>query len=102
MLPRRFWFTVPLDRSAKFECRQTSSSWEYLRSHQVKTECKHVTCQPQPDSGIRPQIAQTIVHLGINLLHITTKATLRDAFELALEQTGQSLAAIQPTQRRQP
>jgi len=39
-------------------------------------------------SGIRPQIAQTIVHLGINLLDITTKATLRDAFALALERTG--------------
>jgi rsbT co-antagonist protein RsbR len=39
-------------------------------------------------SGIRPQIAQTIVHLGINLQDITTKATLHDAFELALRQTG--------------
>jgi rsbT co-antagonist protein RsbR len=46
-------------------------------------------------SGIRPQIAQTIVHLGINLLDITTKATLRDAFALALERTGQSLVANQ-------
>jgi rsbT co-antagonist protein RsbR len=44
-------------------------------------------------SGIRPQIAQTIVHLGINLLDITTKATLRDAFALALERTGQSLVS---------
>jgi rsbT co-antagonist protein RsbR len=42
-------------------------------------------------SGIRPQIAQTIVHLGINLLDVTTKATLRDAFALALERTGQEL-----------
>jgi rsbT co-antagonist protein RsbR len=41
-------------------------------------------------SGIRPQIAQTIVHLGIDLLDITTKATLRDAFAVALERTGQS------------
>jgi rsbT co-antagonist protein RsbR len=40
-------------------------------------------------SGIRPQIAQTIVHLGINLLDVTTKATLRDALALALEKTGQ-------------
>lgn len=40
-------------------------------------------------SGIRPQIAQTIVHLGINLLDVTSKATLRDAFALALERTGQ-------------
>jgi len=39
-------------------------------------------------SGIRPQIAQTIVHLGINLSDIVTKATLADAFEIALEKTG--------------
>ena len=39
-------------------------------------------------SGVRPQIAQTIVHLGINLLDITTKATLSDAFALALKRTG--------------
>ena len=42
-------------------------------------------------SGIRPQIAQTIVHLGINLLDVTSKATLRDAFAVALEKTGQRL-----------
>lgn len=42
-------------------------------------------------SGIRPQIAQTIVHLGIDLLHIATKATLCDALALALELTGQSI-----------
>jgi rsbT co-antagonist protein RsbR len=42
-------------------------------------------------SGIRPQIAQTIVHLGINLLDVTTKATLRDAFALALDRSGQQL-----------
>jgi rsbT co-antagonist protein RsbR len=39
-------------------------------------------------SGIRPQIAQTIVHLGINLLDITTKATLADAFAVALARIG--------------
>lgn len=39
-------------------------------------------------SGVRPQIAQTIVHLGINLLDITTKATLSDAFSLALQHSG--------------
>jgi len=39
-------------------------------------------------SGVRPQIAQTIVHLGINLLDITTKATLADAFLVALKKTG--------------
>ena len=31
-------------------------------------------------SGIRPQIAQTIVHLGINLEDVITKARLADAF----------------------
>ena len=39
-------------------------------------------------SGVRPQIAQTIVHLGINLLDVTTKATLADAFLLSLKKTG--------------
>jgi rsbT co-antagonist protein RsbR len=42
-------------------------------------------------SGIRPQIAQTIVHLGVDLQDVTTKATLADAFKLALERTGQSI-----------
>jgi rsbT co-antagonist protein RsbR len=39
-------------------------------------------------SGVRPQIAQTIVHLGINLMDITTKATLAAAFKVALDRTG--------------
>ena len=39
-------------------------------------------------SGIRPQIAQTIVHLGIDLQGITTKATLADALSLALSRSG--------------
>jgi rsbT co-antagonist protein RsbR len=43
-------------------------------------------------SGIRPQIAQTIVHLGVNLADVTTKATLADAFAIALRRTGASLA----------
>jgi rsbT co-antagonist protein RsbR len=42
-------------------------------------------------SGIRPQIAQTIVHLGINLLDVTTKATLSDALAVALERAGQQM-----------
>jgi rsbT co-antagonist protein RsbR len=42
-------------------------------------------------SGIRPQIAQTIVHLGVNLEDVTTKATLADAFVVALERTGTSI-----------
>jgi rsbT co-antagonist protein RsbR len=43
-------------------------------------------------SGVRPQIAQTIVHLGINLLDVTTKATLSDAFALALHRSGFTFA----------
>ncbi|HZF04454.1 MAG TPA: STAS domain-containing protein [Patescibacteria group bacterium] len=39
-------------------------------------------------SGIRPQIAQTIVHLGVDLTAVTTKATLADAFAIALQRTG--------------
>ncbi|HTL61798.1 MAG TPA: STAS domain-containing protein [Nitrospira sp.] len=39
-------------------------------------------------SGIRPQIAQTIVHLGVNLNDIITKATLADAFQVALHRLG--------------
>lgn len=39
-------------------------------------------------SGIRPQIAQTIVHLGIDLQGIASKASLSDALALALEQQG--------------
>jgi rsbT co-antagonist protein RsbR len=39
-------------------------------------------------SGIRPQIAQTIVHLGIDLSSVATKASLADAFALALKRRG--------------
>ena len=42
-------------------------------------------------SGIRPQIAQTIVHLGVSLEDVVTKATLADAFLVALERTGTSV-----------
>lgn len=42
-------------------------------------------------SGIRPQIAQTIVHLGVNLEDVMTKATLADAFVVALKRTGSSI-----------
>jgi rsbT co-antagonist protein RsbR len=44
-------------------------------------------------SGIRPQIAQTIVHLGVDLQTVTTKATLADAFLVALERTGAASTA---------
>ena len=39
-------------------------------------------------SGIRPQIAQTIVHLGIDLQGIASKSSLADALAMALQQTG--------------
>jgi rsbT co-antagonist protein RsbR len=39
-------------------------------------------------SGIRPQIAQTIVHLGVDLAGIVTKATLADAIRHALQKMG--------------
>ena len=39
-------------------------------------------------SGIRPQIAQTIVHLGVELGDIMTKASLADAFRVAMQRTG--------------
>lgn len=39
-------------------------------------------------SGISPQIAQTMVHLGVQLAEIVTKASLEDAFALALRRLG--------------
>jgi len=45
-------------------------------------------------SGIRPQIAQTIVHLGVDLSEVSTKATLADAFTLALRRTNSSLIPV--------
>jgi rsbT co-antagonist protein RsbR len=42
-------------------------------------------------SGIRPQIAQTIIHLGVDLSAVTTKATLADAFALVLRRSGQKV-----------
>jgi rsbT co-antagonist protein RsbR len=45
-------------------------------------------------SGVRPQIAQTIVHLGINLEDVITKAKLSDAFALALQRSGRTVVNI--------
>jgi len=42
-------------------------------------------------SGVRPQIAQTIVHLGLDLQGVTTKANLADALKLALSRLGTSV-----------
>lgn len=39
-------------------------------------------------SGVRPQIAQTIVHLGISLSDITTKSNLAAAFLIAIQRLG--------------
>ncbi|MGY8564471.1 STAS domain-containing protein [Paracidovorax citrulli] len=39
-------------------------------------------------SGVRPQIAQTVVHLGLDLQGVVTKANLADALALALKRTG--------------
>jgi rsbT co-antagonist protein RsbR len=48
-------------------------------------------------SGIRPQIAQTIVHLGINLEDVITKSKLSDAFRLALERSGRKVVRTEKT-----
>jgi rsbT co-antagonist protein RsbR len=47
-------------------------------------------------SGIRPQIAQTIVHLGVDLQGVITKATLADAFAVALDRTGLTVTTVTP------
>src|SRR5262249_17565268 len=39
-------------------------------------------------SGIRPQIAQTMLHLGVDPADVITKASLADAFALALRRSG--------------
>ena len=44
-------------------------------------------------SGIRPQIAQTMVHLGVEL-NVVSKASLADAFGVALARTGRTVARI--------
>ena len=47
-------------------------------------------------SGIRPQIAQTMVHLGVEL-SVVSKASLADAFALALKRTGRTVVAAKST-----
>jgi rsbT co-antagonist protein RsbR len=44
-------------------------------------------------SGIRPQIAQTMVHLGVEL-SVVSKASLADAFALALQRTGRRVTTL--------
>jgi rsbT co-antagonist protein RsbR len=47
-------------------------------------------------SGIRPQIAQTIVHLGVDLGDVITKASLADAVRLALQRSGYTVVRVAP------
>jgi rsbT co-antagonist protein RsbR len=47
-------------------------------------------------SGIRPQIAQTVVHLGVDLSHVITKASLADAFLIALSRAGKAVVNTTP------
>jgi rsbT co-antagonist protein RsbR len=49
-------------------------------------------------SGIRPQIAQTIVHLGLDL-GVVSKATMADAFALALRQLGKAVVDRGPARQ---
>ena len=51
-------------------------------------------------SGIRPQIAQTIVHLGVDLGDVTTKASLADALAVALSRLG--MAVVRSPARPEP
>jgi rsbT co-antagonist protein RsbR len=44
-------------------------------------------------SGIRPQIAQTMVHLGVEL-NVISKATLADAFAVALRRVNRAVVAL--------
>ena len=53
-------------------------------------------------SGIRPQIAQTIVHLGVDLGTVVTKATLADAFTIALRRLGLTVAKAGAAAKRRP
>ncbi len=46
-------------------------------------------------SGIRPQIAQTMIHLALDLGDVQTKATLADAFATALKRSGMTIVKVQ-------
>jgi rsbT co-antagonist protein RsbR len=45
-------------------------------------------------SGIRPQIAQTIVHLGVELGDVTTKSNLADALRVALKKSNLAIVKL--------
>lgn len=50
-------------------------------------------------SGIRPQIAATIVHLGVDLGGVVTKATLADAFAVALRRNRLAVVSVKGAQQ---
>jgi rsbT co-antagonist protein RsbR len=52
-------------------------------------------------SGIRPQIAQTMVHLGVEL-NVVSKANLSDAFALALRRVGKMVVNQPITEQGAP
>ncbi|MCP3029736.1 RsbT co-antagonist protein RsbRA [Halobacillus sp. A1] len=49
--------------------------------------------------GIRPEIAQTIVNLGIDLGKFPTKSSLRKGFKSALELTNRTIEDVQPKEQ---
>lgn len=51
-------------------------------------------------SGIRPSTAQTIVHLGVDLQDVMTKATLADAFRVSLQRMGLRVANRKETENK--
>jgi rsbT co-antagonist protein RsbR len=51
-------------------------------------------------SGIRPQIAQTMIHLGVEL-NVASKASLADAFGLALKQTNRGVVRFKEARTRE-
>ncbi len=52
-------------------------------------------------SGIRPQIAQTIVHLGVEL-DVVSKATMADALRACAAGASARRSSRQAAPRRQP
>ncbi len=50
-------------------------------------------------SGISPAIAQTIVHLGIDLSSIQTKATLQESMQYAFQRNNQRVVEIAPEEQ---
>jgi len=51
-------------------------------------------------SGIRPQIAQTMIHLGVSFQDITTKATLAEAIKYGLSRIGYRISRIESSKQQ--